>query len=284
MSYKNDLKQTFSFIISSNIIEGASVDIAEIIANKGTSTSRKECLDVLNEYGFKNLKSFKESALKLVLIYIKITLKDNLISNEEINSVRFLKLLLDIKEGEFTNDKKLYNEVANIIKIQTELMYVDDDKIDKNESMQRVHLQEVFGLNYDQFLLLTNDIALDAIERGADWTDLDSYITGEAYSKWYKENKLPDDIKLRKEIEQLDKEIEALDKDYDRGDTRVRHLTQDVKDKVWNRDGGQCVQCGNNENIEFDHIIPFSKGGSNTYRNIQLLCQDCNRQKSDNIG
>lgn len=280
MSYKNDLKQTFSFIISSNIIEGASVDIAEIIAAKGTSTTRKECLDVLIEYGFKNLKSFKENALKLVLIYIKITLKDNLISNEEINSIRFLKLLLDIEEGEFTKDKKLYNEVANIIKIQTELMYVDDDKIDKTESIQRVHLQEVFGLNYDQFLLLTNDIALDAIERGADWTDLDSYITGEAYSEWYKENKLPDDIKLRKEIEELDREIKELDKN----DNRVRNVSQDVKDKVWNRDKGICVQCGSNKNLEFDHIIPFSKGGSNTYRNIQLLCQTCNREKSDNIG
>lgn len=280
MLYKNDLKQTFSFIISSNIVEGASIDIAEIIADKGTNTSRKECLDVLNEYGFKNLKSFKENALRLVLIYIKITLKDNLISNEEINSIRFLKLLLDIEEGEFTKDKKLYNEVANIIKIQTELMYVDDDKIDKNESMQRVHLQEVFGLNYDQFLSLTNDIALDAIERGADWTDLDSYITGEAYSKWYKKNKLPDDIKLRKEIEELDREIQELNKN----DNRVRNVSQDVKDKVWNRDKGICVQCGSNENLEFDHIIPFSKGGSNTYRNIQLLCQTCNREKSDNIG
>ena len=280
MLYKNDLKQTFSFIISSNIVEGASIDIAEIIADKGTNTSRKECLDVLNEYGFKNLKSFKENALRLVLIYIKITLKDNLISNEEINSIRFLKLLLDIEEGEFTKDKKLYNEVANIIKIQTELMYVDDDKIDKNESMQRVHLQEVFGLNYDQFLSLSNDIALDAIERGADWTDLDSYITGEAYSEWYKENKLPDDIKLRKEIEELDREIKELDKN----DNRVRNVSQDVKDKVWNRDKGICVQCGSNKNLEFDHIIPFSKGGSNTYRNIQLLCQTCNREKSDNIG
>jgi hypothetical protein len=280
MSYLNDLKQTFSFIISSNVIEGSSIDIAEIIANKGTSTTRKECLDVLNEYGFKSLKSFKENALKLVLIYIKIALKDNLVSDEEINSVRFLKLLLDINEGEFTKDKKLYNEVANIIKIQTELMYIDDDKIDKHESIQRVHLQELFGLNYDEFLLITSDIALDAIERGADWTDLDSYITGEAYSKWYKENKLPDDIKLKKEIEELDREIKNLDED----DNRVRSVTQDVKDKVWNRDGGICVQCGNNENLEFDHIIPFSKGGSNTYRNIQLLCQTCNREKSDNIG
>ena len=280
MSYLNDLKQTFSFIISSNVIEGSSIDIAEIIANKGTSTTRKECLDVLNEYGFKSLKSFKENALKLVLIYIKIALKDNLVSDEEINSVRFLKLLLDINEGEFTKDKKLYNEVANIIKIQTELMYIDDDKIDKHESIQRVHLQELFGLNYDEFLLITSDIALDAIERGADWTDLDSCITGEAYSKWYKENKLPDDIKLKKEIEELDREIKNLDED----DNRVRSVTQDVKDKVWNRDGGICVQCGNNENLEFDHIIPFSKGGSNTYRNIQLLCQTCNREKSDNIG
>ena len=42
--------------------------------------------------------------------------------------------------------------------------------------------------------------------------------------------------------------------------------------------------CGSNENLEFDHIIPFSEGGANTYRNIQLLCQPCNRSKSDSIG
>ena len=65
---------------------------------------------------------------------------------------------------------------------------------------------------------------------------------------------------------------------------RSRRLTQDVKDKVWNRDGGKCVECGSNENLEFDHIIPFSKGGANTYRNIQLLCEKCNRSKSNKIG
>lgn len=61
-------------------------------------------------------------------------------------------------------------------------------------------------------------------------------------------------------------------------------IPQDVQDKVWNRDNGKCVQCGNNENLEFDHIIPFSKGGSNTVRNLQLLCQKCNREKSNSIG
>ena len=53
---------------------------------------------------------------------------------------------------------------------------------------------------------------------------------------------------------------------------KSRRISQDVKDKVWNRDGGKCVECGSNENLEFDHIIPHSKGGANTYRNIQLLC------------
>lgn len=65
---------------------------------------------------------------------------------------------------------------------------------------------------------------------------------------------------------------------------RSRRISQKVKDLVWNRDGGECVECGSNENLEFDHIIPHSKGGANTYRNIQLLCEPCNRSKSAKIG
>src|SRR5690554_4303395 len=67
-------------------------------------------------------------------------------------------------------------------------------------------------------------------------------------------------------------------------ETSERHISQEVKNLVWNRDNGKCVQCGSNEKLEFDHIIPFSKGGSNTYRNIQLLCEKCNREKSNKIG
>ncbi len=63
-----------------------------------------------------------------------------------------------------------------------------------------------------------------------------------------------------------------------------RKISQDVMDRVWRRDEGKCVMCGSREKLEFDHIIPFSKGGSNTYRNIQLLCENCNRTKSAKIG
>lgn len=65
---------------------------------------------------------------------------------------------------------------------------------------------------------------------------------------------------------------------------RRRTIPRNVQDRVWRRDSGKCAQCGSNKNLEFDHIIPFSKGGANTYRNLQLLCQKCNRSKSDKIG
>jgi len=52
---------------------------------------------------------------------------------------------------------------------------------------------------------------------------------------------------------------------------------------VWQRDKGQCAKCGSRERLEFDHIIPLAPGGSNTERNIQLLCEACNRSKGATI-
>ena len=60
-------------------------------------------------------------------------------------------------------------------------------------------------------------------------------------------------------------------------------IKPEIKNQVWNRDGGRCVRCGSNEKLEFDHIIPHSKGGADTYRNLQLLCQTCNRSKGASI-
>lgn len=80
--------------------------------------------------------------------------------------------------------------------------------------------------------------------------------------------------------------MNKLDSDSDSIATSAninRHISTKTKNIVWQRDHGRCVQCGSNQNLEFDHIIPVAKGGSNTARNIQLLCERCNRKKSDNI-
>ncbi len=61
-------------------------------------------------------------------------------------------------------------------------------------------------------------------------------------------------------------------------------IADEVKVFVWNRDGGRCVKCGSNQRLEFDHVIPVSLGGANTARNLQLLCETCNRSKGAAIA
>jgi hypothetical protein len=57
-------------------------------------------------------------------------------------------------------------------------------------------------------------------------------------------------------------------------------IPESVRHEVWRRDRGRCVDCGSRENLEFDHIVPWSKGGSNTARNLELRCEICNRRKA----
>lgn len=64
---------------------------------------------------------------------------------------------------------------------------------------------------------------------------------------------------------------------------RTRYIPKNVRLEVYNRDRGECVDCGSTTDLEYDHIIPFQKGGANTTQNIQLLCQSCNRKKQNKI-
>lgn len=68
------------------------------------------------------------------------------------------------------------------------------------------------------------------------------------------------------------------------GQRASRHIPQAVKIAVTLRDNGKCRRCGTKYDIHYDHIIPWSRGGSSTdMNNIQLLCGHCNRMKSSKI-
>ena len=100
----------------------------------------------------------------------------------------------------------------------------------------------------------------------------------DAYEKQVK------DRKVFKFILQLtDEKIKGL-KEVIELEEDARVIPSEVKAKVWKRDKGQCVKCGSKEHLHFDHILPYSKGGtSRDERNIQLLCARHNLQKSDKI-
>ena len=65
---------------------------------------------------------------------------------------------------------------------------------------------------------------------------------------------------------------------------RREHIPRDVRYEVFQRDGGHCTQCGAAFDIQYDHIIPLTMGGSSNAENLQLLCGGCNRRKSATLG
>jgi hypothetical protein len=87
-------------------------------------------------------------------------------------------------------------------------------------------------------------------------------------------------LRRERDYERLKREVEALE-NLEKLDRVFRApIAESVRLFVWQRDGGKCVKCGSQELLEFDHIIPVSKGGSSTERNIQLLCEACNRSRA----
>jgi hypothetical protein len=81
--------------------------------------------------------------------------------------------------------------------------------------------------------------------------------------------------------------LELVDEMPEVGPMQLDHnriIPASVKVEVWKRDKGCCVQCGSKDNLHFDHIIPYSKGGSSLVaENIQLLCVRHNLAKRDKI-
>lgn len=67
---------------------------------------------------------------------------------------------------------------------------------------------------------------------------------------------------------------------------RGRYIPFSVKMRVVRRDNHTCQECGvhlRDDEVEFDHKIPVSKGGSSEEHNIRLTCFDCNRDKSARV-
>lgn len=86
----------------------------------------------------------------------------------------------------------------------------------------------------------------------------------------------------REEAERLVEEEQQASEQRGPG-ARRPGIPERVRHEVWRRDEGRCVECSSRERLEYDHIVPFSLGGADTARNLQLLCEPCNRTKGGRI-
>lgn len=79
---------------------------------------------------------------------------------------------------------------------------------------------------------------------------------------------------------------ETAPEDLNSADGRhSRIIPSSVKLQVWKRDKAKCVKCGAETELHFDHILPYSKGGTSLKAdNIQLLCARHNLEKSAKIA
>jgi hypothetical protein len=64
---------------------------------------------------------------------------------------------------------------------------------------------------------------------------------------------------------------------------RKRRKLERAHAALWDRDGGRCVECGGDFELQFDHVIPLALGGATSAENLQLLCAPCNREKGASL-
>ncbi len=135
--------------------------------------------NILKEYNIIQIEDIKEEILDLILSYINIVLDDNVMTETEAGNVKLLKRFFKVKEGDFYNYR--YQKLEGVLSKQFERIYADN-KINTDEALHKVGLQELFDLGYDQFLKLVNKEVKAALERGASLDELDT-VFSDAYHK-----------------------------------------------------------------------------------------------------
>lgn len=86
----------------------------------------------------------------------------------------------------------------------------------------------------------------------------------------------------RRRRRQIERAVDLM-RAEEAGGPRREPIPEAVRREVFRRDGGHCVNCGSDELLQFDHVIPVALGGASTPENLQLLCAPCNREKGASL-
>lgn len=118
--------------------------------------------------------------------------------------------------------------------------------------------------------------------KGLDWGSLYDQFKGDMF----------DTDKLEQEIQLLMMDDDVTNKKgiYPYVLTRkeralnLRAFSESQKRAAYEKQAGICKKCGEHcllQDMEADHVTPWSRGGKTSPENCQMLCLECNRRKSD---
>lgn len=211
-------------------------------------------------------------------------LKPNQIIISEINiTIKRINNIAKIKKGSVTpiqtNEIVIKNSEL-VFFHQREVLFTIERKNANNNERYRGDLfitseRIIYKSDKPKNILISNIISYESNKNMIFITAKTASNSGEFY--------------IGKDVDLVEAHIEQSVKRFHRqldlrqSTNNTRHITQEVRNTVWQRCNGQCVECKSTSYLEFDHIIPFSKGGSNSEVNVQLLCRACNLSKSNNI-
>jgi hypothetical protein len=127
----------------------------------------------------------------------------------------------------------------------------------------------------------------------ATFTKYRKEMKGLAWGKFYNEfkDKSFDTAKMESRIAELmaDEDVQKKNGIYEyiltgnESCLNIRAFLPSTKREAYERQKGICPKCGEHfviDDMEGDHIKPWSKGGKTTADNCQMLCRMCNRRKS----
>lgn len=177
--------------------------------------------------------------------------------------------------------------------LETALKWISKDNIENymNHHKDDVNAQELWQYWQEVFdwvkrIFPNQDSARAKLMKGLEW--------GEFYNEH--KNDVFNAQKLERQIIELidDDEVENKRGIYEyllTGNENVlslRQFDEKIKVKKYEEQKGYCVAknsvCGNAhfeyDEMEADHIIPWSRGGKTVYKNCQMLCRQDNRIKS----
>ena len=107
------------------------------------------------------------------------------------------------------------------------------------------------------------------------------HLNSDAVAKRVSELMDDDDVTNKRGI--FEYILSGEDKEHEKN-LHIRAFTLSQKRSQYGKQNGKCAKCGKEcrvEEMEADHITPWSEGGHTTPDNLQLLCKTCNRTKSD---